>query len=128
MWLVDTDGRGMCAVADEMDGRSVRLFEGTREACEGFISSARTAPPKRRGRPKGSKNADKVSAPFRTETPAETVTVAPKKVLEVAEDNALYAQGCYREPCRVCGNGIPRTGKRGRAPIYHDHCRPRESE
>lgn len=43
-----------------------------------------------------------------------------------APENALYAQGFYRVACATCGEGIIRTGARGRAPKFHDKCRPTE--
>lgn len=68
--------------------------------------------PRKRGRPR--KNPSVQILPAKT---VDTPTVT---------DDSLYAQGFYRVACVVCNEGIPRTGKRGRAPIYHDSCRPSE--
>lgn len=67
------------------------------------------------------KRTPKVSAPIPAEMPVADVTDTPKAI---RGDRARYAEGFYREPCRKCGEGIPRTGARGRAPVYHPHCRP----
>lgn len=90
-------------------------------------------PPKPRGRPR------KVSAPISTgdavEVPGYTSKGAKllQKVMRehggetitgITTEDALYAQGCYRVACATCHKGIPLTGKRGRAPKYHDSCRP----
>lgn len=77
---------------------------------------ASETPRKGRGRPR------KVSAPI----PAQIAGEGHTATVESTPDSSLYVAGCYREACRVCGKGIQRTGKRGRAPIYHEECRPTE--
>lgn len=67
--------------------------------------------PRKRGRPK--KNA---AVSLTGGNAVESVT-APV-------ESTLYSEGFYRVPCATCGKGIPLTGKRGRAPKYHENCRP----
>lgn len=57
---------------------------------------------------------------------APQVIRKPKKTKVVpppSKNDALFAQGFYRVPCSNCGQGIKRTGKRGKAPLTHkDGC------
>lgn len=46
-------------------------------------------------------------------------TPAPKVVTIESDGNALFKAGFYSSPCRTCGKGISRTGRKGRAPTTH---------
>lgn len=74
-------------------------------------------PPKKRGRPR------KVVESIRAEMPGEATTDAVQdETVTHSHEETRYAQGFYREVCKQCREPITR----GRAPIYHEHCRPVE--
>lgn len=56
------------------------------------------------------------------QSPLEGRRSALEETQSESPDPPLYDQGFYRKPCRECGKGITRTGKRGRAPIQHQTC------
>lgn len=42
---------------------------------------------------------------------------------DIPDADTLYERGFYRVACLVCGEGIKRTGKTGRAPRRHETCK-----
>lgn len=100
---------------------------------------ASEAPRKGRGRPRkvlapitgesvleGHTGANPAMDALRRNVSGKVASGEATSIVEMPASHVLYDQGCYREPCKTCGEGIPRTGKRGRAPIYHEECRPTE--
>lgn len=72
--------------------------------------------------------------PDKSQTVSKALELKSDPVVPVSNENALgddwealavvlFDSGHYRKPCRVCGEGIVRSGKRGRAPTIHVGCR-----
>lgn len=59
--------------------------------------------------------------------PLEETLVPYERSPETQEayETLMYGLGFYRVPCSVCGLGIKRTGKRGRALTQHPECKIR---
>lgn len=72
----------------------------------------------------GRKRARALKAELAGETPVVISKPRGRAVTKPKpERNELYNTGHYMVPCEVCGNGILRTGKRGKPPKRHEGCK-----
>lgn len=107
------------------NGQSMYRGDGTKIE---YVPPPVTRPPLTKAHKKALQEGRKRALAAKREAAAEDSEVIPKatkpKTVSVpSKDNELYAQGFYRVACVLCGQGIKRTGKRGKAPVKHkDGC------
>lgn len=76
----------------------------------------------------GRKRARQAKAAEKADTPAKpskqfSVVSNPDLMTEEQKGEMFFRHGYYRKPCSKCGEGIKRTGKKGRAPSIHEECK-----
>lgn len=103
------------------------MYNGQDEVIE-YTAPVIQRPPLTKEHKKALQEGRKRALALKRELAADTAEVIPKattikKVSVPKEDNELYRAGFYRVPCKDCGKGMTRTGKRGKAPVRHkDGC------